>query len=72
MDDITYSEREVHHVRHTQYDALVIKAMIANNNVHRMLVDNGCSIDILYFQAFEMIRLKVSDLNPHPIQSTIS
>ena len=56
----------MHHVRHTHYDALVIKAMIANNNVHRMLVDNGCSIDILYFQAFEMIRLKVSDLKPSP------
>ena len=36
--------------------------MIANNNVHRMLVDNGSSVDILYFQAFERMGLKVSDL----------
>ena len=32
--------------------ALVVKDIIANNNVHRMLVDNGSFIDILYYQAF--------------------
>ena len=39
---------------------------LAKNNVHRILVDNGSSVDILYFQAFEMIELKVSDLKPSP------
>ena len=64
MDDITFSEKDAHHVCHAHYDALVIKAMIANNNVHKILVDNGGSVDILYLQAFERIRLKVSDLKP--------
>ena len=49
MDDITFSERDAHHVRHPHCDVLVIKAMIANNNIHRMLVDNGSFVDILYF-----------------------
>ena len=40
--------------------------MIANNNVHRILVVNGSSVDILYFQAFERMGLKVSDLKPSP------
>ena len=40
--------------------------MIANNNVHRILVDNKSSVDILYFQAFERMRLKVSNLKPSP------
>ena len=40
MDDITFSERDAHHVHHPHCNALVIKAMIANNNVHEMLVDN--------------------------------
>ena len=40
--------------------------MITNNNVYRMLVDNGSSVDILYYQAFERMRLKVSDLKPSP------
>ena len=54
------------HVCHPHCDALVIKAMIANNNVHRILVDNGSSVDILYVQAFERMGLKVSDLKPSP------
>ena len=66
MDDVTFSERDTHHVRHPHCDALVVKAMIASNNVHRMLVDNGSFIDILYYQAFQMMGLKVSDLKPSP------
>ena len=66
LDDVTFSEKDSRHVRHPHYDALVIKAMIANNNVHRSLVDNGSSVNILYFQAFERMGLKVSDLKPSP------
>ena len=40
--------------------------MIANNNVHRILVNNGSSVDILYFQEFKRMGLKVSDLKPSP------
>ena len=66
LDDITFSERDTHHARHPHCDALVIKAMIANNNVHRMLVNKGSSVDILYYQAFEKMGLKFSDLKPSP------
>ena len=66
VDDITFSDKDAHHIRHPHCNALVIKAMIANNNVHRMLVDNGSSMDILYYQAFERMELKVSDLKPSP------
>ena len=38
--------------------------MIANNNVYRMLVDNGSSVDILYYQVFLRMGLKVNDPNP--------
>ena len=66
MNDIIFSEKDTHHVHHPHCDALVIKAMIANNNVHRILVDNESSIDILHYQAFETIGLKVSELKPSP------
>ena len=66
MEDITFSEKDARHIHHPHCDTLVIKAMIANNNVHRILVDNGSSVDILYFQGFERMRLKVSDLKPSP------
>ena len=66
MDDITSSDRNVHHIRHTYCDALVITTMVANNNVYRILVDNGSSIDILYYQAHQRMGLKISDLKPSP------
>ena len=69
MDNITFSDKDTHNVHHPYYDTFVIKAMIANNNVHRMLVDNESSVDILYYQAFERMGLKVNDLksSPNPI-----
>ena len=63
---MTFSEGDVDYVRHPHCDALVIKAMVANNDVCRILVDNGSSVNILYFQAYERMGLKVSDLKPSP------
>ena len=51
-DDITFKESDAHLIHHPHCDSLVIKAMMANNNVHRILVDNGSSVDILYYYAF--------------------
>ena len=65
-EDITFSETDARHVHHPHCDALVVKAMIANNNIHRIMVDNRSSVDILYLQAFERMGLKVSDLKPLP------
>ena len=39
---------------------------MTNNNLHRILVDNGSSIDILYYQAFQKIGLKDIDFRPFP------
>ena len=39
---------------------------MTNNNVHRILVDNGSSVDILYYQAFQKMGLKNSNLRPSP------
>ena len=38
--------------------------MMANNKVHKILVDNGSSVDILYYQAFQKMGLKVSNIKP--------
>ena len=65
-DDIIFRESDTNLVHHPHCDALVITAMMANNNVHRILVDNGSSVDILYYQAFQKIGLKASDLKPSP------
>ena len=38
-------------------DALVVTLTIANHNVHHILVDNGSSIDILYWSTFKKLDL---------------
>ena len=65
-DDITFREGDAHLVHHPYCDASVITTMMANNNVHRILVDNGSSVDILYYQAFQKMGLKNNDLRPSP------
>ena len=68
-DDIAFSDSDAHLIHHPHYDALVITAIMANNNMHMILVDNGSSVDIFYYQAFQKIGLKVSDLktSPNPV-----
>ena len=39
---------------------------MANTNVYRILVDNGSSVDILYYESFKRMGLKDSDLRPSP------
>ena len=40
--------------------------MMANNNVYKILVDNGSLVNILYYQAFQKMGFKNSDLRPYP------
>ena len=72
-NDITFGESDAHLVHHLHNDALVITAMMANNNIHKILVDNGSSIGILYYQAFQKMGLRNIDLrsSPNPIDSFI-
>ena len=46
---------------------------MADNNVHRILVDNRSLVDILYYQAFQRMGLKNNDFRPSlgPIYSFI-
>ena len=65
-DNITFSDSDARRVHHPYYDALVINTMVTNNNVHRILVDNGSSVDILYYQAFQKMALMVNNFKPSP------
>ena len=38
--------------------------MIGNLNMHRTLVDDGSSVDILYLEAFKKLGLDQRDLKP--------
>ena len=65
-DDITFKDSDAHLIHHPHCDALVITTMMANNKVQRIVVDNGSLMDILYYQAFQKMGLKISDLKPSP------
>ncbi|XP_043700189.1 uncharacterized protein LOC122650889 [Telopea speciosissima] len=55
---ITFSDEDLADIQMPHDDALVIKMVIANCMVGRILVDNGSSADILYYDAFEKMLLK--------------
>ena len=49
---IGFSKEDARRLHHLHDDALVVSIRVENYNVHRMLVDNGSSADILYYPAF--------------------
>ena len=50
---ITFSDSDLEGCQHPQDDPLVVRAVVANKTVHRVLVDNGSSIDIISASAFD-------------------
>ena len=50
---IGFSEDDARRLHHPHDNALVVSVRIEDYNVHRMLVDNGSSADILYYPAFQ-------------------
>ena len=50
---IGFSEDDARRLHHPHDDALVVNIRVGDYNVHRMLVDNGSSTDILYYPAFQ-------------------
>ena len=49
---IGFSEEDVRRLHHSHDDALVVSIRIEDYNMHRVLVDNGSSVDILYYPTF--------------------
>ena len=54
---IGFSEEDVRRLHHPHDDALIVSIRVGDYNMHRVLVDNGSSADILYYLAFQQIRI---------------
>ena len=54
---IRFSEEDARRLHHPHDDALVVSIRVGDYNMHRVLVDNGSSIDILYYPAFQQMRI---------------
>ena len=65
---ITFSDSDLEGCQHPHDDPLVVRAIVANTTVHRVLVDNGSSADIIFASTFDKIgigREKLEPVNTH-------
>ena len=49
---IELSEEDARHFHYPHPDALIVSIRVGDYNTHRVLVDNGSSVDILYSPVF--------------------
>ena len=50
---ITFSDADLEGCQHPHDDPLVIRVMVANKTVHRVLIDNGSLADIIFASVFD-------------------
>ena len=61
---ITFSDSDMEGCQHPHDDLLVIRAIMANKTVHRVLIDNGSSADIIFVSAFDKMSIGRENLEP--------
>ena len=50
---IGFTEEDAWCLHHPHDDVLVVSIQVGDYNTYQVLVDNGCSADILYYSAFQ-------------------
>ena len=61
---VGFLEEDAQHLYHPYNDTFVVSIRVGDYNTHRVLVDNGSSIDILYYLAFQQMRIEREQLIP--------
>ena len=61
---ITFSDLDLEGCQHPYDDPLVVPAIVANTTVHRVLIDNSSSTDIIFVSAFEKMSIGKEKLEP--------
>lgn len=61
---ITFIDEDAGRVHHPHDDAIVITLLITDYTTRRVLIDNKSSVDILYYPAFQQMRLRQEQLRP--------
>ena len=61
---ITFIEEDARKVFYPYDDALVVSLEIAGYSTRRVLIDNGSSADIIYFTAFQQMKIGKDQLRP--------
>ena len=55
---IEFSEEDAWRLHHPYDDALVVSIQVGDYNTHWVLVDNGSFVDMLYYLAFQHMRIE--------------
>ena len=61
---ITFSDSDLEGCQHPHDDPLVVRTVVDNKTVHRVLVDNGSSADIIFASAFDKMGIGRERLEP--------
>ena len=64
---ITFSNSDLEGCQHPHDDPLVVLAIVAKKTVHRVLVDNGSSADIIFASAFDKMGIRRE--KPEPVNT---
>ena len=66
MDEFatSFTDEDAERIHHPHDDAIVITLLIVDYTTRRVLIDNGSSADILYYPAFQQMRLGRDQLRP--------
>ena len=60
----TFSDSDMEGCQHPHNDSLVIRVVVANKTIHRVLVDNGSSTDIIFASTFDKMGIGKEKLEP--------
>ena len=60
----TFSDSDLEGCQHPHDDPLVVRTIVANTTVHRVLIDNGSSADIIFASAFDKMGIGRENLEP--------
>jgi len=63
--DITFTKGDLRGVVLHDNDPIVISLVTAGRTVHRVLVDQGCSADVMFWPTFEKLQLSPDQLRPY-------
>lgn len=63
-ETITFSEEDAVPPISPHTDALVIQAIVANKEVHRVHIDQGSAVDVLYVNCFRQLGINFDSLQP--------
>ena len=60
---ITFLDSDMEGCQHPHDDSLVIRAVVANKTIHKVLIDNRSSTDIIFASAFDKMGIERESWN---------